>query len=73
MTHVAKIRVSWQIKDGTVCRQAAINEARKTIRGIKGLEVADMTVKVDRNTGNITQYRAACESCVCSGALVIIS
>ena len=36
--------------------QAAINEARKTIRGIKGLEVADMTAKVDPNTGNITQY-----------------
>ena len=59
MTHVAKIRVSWQIKDGTNAAQAAINEARKTIRGIKGLEVADMTAKVDPNTGNITQYRAA--------------
>lgn len=29
--------------------------AKKTVRGIKGLEVQDMTAKVDPNTCNITQ------------------
>ena len=29
----------------------------RRLRGIKGLEVQDMTAKVDPNTGNITQYR----------------
>jgi dodecin len=38
--------------------QAAVNEARKTIHGITGLEVTDMTAKVDPGTGNIAQYRA---------------
>ena len=39
--------------------QVAIYEAEKTIHGITGLEVTDMTAKVDPNTGRITQYRAA--------------
>ena len=58
-SHVAKIveivgssENSW--KDAA---RAAVNEAKKTIRGIKGLEVQDMTAKVDPTTGNITQYR----------------
>ena len=61
MTHVAKIieLVGNSDKGWEDAAQAAINEARKTIHGIKGLEVVDMTAKVDPNTGNITQYRAA--------------
>ncbi len=58
-SHVAKIveivgssEKSWQD-----AAQAAVTEARKTVRGIKGLEVQDMTAKVDPSTGNITQYR----------------
>lgn len=58
-SHVAKIveivgssETSWQD-----AAQAAVSEAKKTVRGIKGLEVQDMTAKVDPNTGNITQYR----------------
>ena len=58
-SHVAKIveivgssEKSWQD-----AAQAAVIEAKKTVRGIKGLEVQDMTAKVDPNTGNITQYR----------------
>jgi dodecin len=60
-SHIAKIveivdssEKSWQD-----AAQAAVrcSEARKTVRGIKGLEVQDMTAKVDPNTGNITQYR----------------
>jgi flavin-binding protein dodecin len=58
-SHIAKIveivgssKKSWQD-----AAQAAVSEAKKTVRGIKGLEVQNMTAKVDPNTGNITQYR----------------
>lgn len=37
--------------------QAAVEEARKTIHGISGVEVIDMTAKVDEKTGKITKYR----------------
>ncbi len=57
-SHIAKIveivgssEKSWQDSAGSV------TEAKKTVRGIKGLEVQDMTAKVDPTTGNITQYR----------------
>jgi flavin-binding protein dodecin len=36
--------------------QAALDEAKKTIHGITGVEVGDMTAKVDPNSGNITEY-----------------
>ena len=39
--------------------QAALNEAKKTIDGIAGIEVVDMTAKVDPNSGNITEYHTA--------------
>jgi dodecin len=39
--------------------QAALDEAKKTIRGITGVEVGDMTAKVDPNSGNITEYHTA--------------
>ena len=58
MTGVAKIieivgssNTSWQD-----AAQVALNEAKKTIHGITGVEVGDMTAKVDPNSGNITQY-----------------
>ena len=58
MTHVAKIieivgssEKSWQD-----AAQPALNEAKKTIHGITGVEVGDMTAKVDPNNGNITEY-----------------
>jgi len=38
--------------------QVAVDEARKTLHGIHGIEVIDMTATVDENTGKITQYRA---------------
>ncbi len=38
--------------------QAAVKEARKTIRGISGIEVVDMTAKVDTKSGKIVKYRA---------------
>ncbi|MGB7881829.1 MAG: dodecin family protein [Nitrososphaeraceae archaeon] len=34
----------------------AVDEARKTIHGITGIEVTDMTAKIDPNTGKITEY-----------------
>jgi dodecin len=61
MTHVAKIIEivgssdnSWQD-----AAQAALNEAKKTIHGITGVEVGDMTAKVDSSSGNITEYNTA--------------
>ncbi len=39
--------------------QVALQEARKTIHEITGIEVVDMTAKVDPNTGNITEYHTA--------------
>jgi flavin-binding protein dodecin len=36
---------------------AKIDEARKTIHGITGLEVNDITAKVDPGTGKITEYK----------------
>ena len=37
--------------------QVAIAEAAKTIHGIRGLEVTDMTARVDSKTGKIQEYR----------------
>jgi flavin-binding protein dodecin len=61
MTDIAKVieiignsDKSWQD-----AAQAALDEAKKTIREITGVEVGDMTAKVDPNTGNITEYHTA--------------
>jgi len=43
----------------TEAAQAALDEANKTIKGITGLEVNDITAKVDPGSGKITQYRVA--------------
>lgn len=37
--------------------QEALDEAKKTINGITGLEVNDITAKVDPSSGKITEYR----------------
>ena len=39
--------------------QVALREAKKTIHEITGIEIVDMTAKVDPNTGNITEYHTA--------------
>jgi dodecin len=39
--------------------QAAVNEAMKTLRGIRGIEVVDQTALVDSRTGKITKYRTS--------------
>ena len=61
MTHVAKIIeiVGTSDKSWQDAAQSALNEAKKTIHGITGVEVGDMTAKVDPNTGNITEYHTA--------------
>jgi dodecin len=61
MTHVAKVIeiIGGSDKGWSEAAQVAIDEAKKTIHGITGLEVNDMTAKVDPNTGNITEYRVA--------------
>jgi flavin-binding protein dodecin len=41
----------------TEAAQAALDEASKTIKGITGLEVNDITAKVDPDSGKISQYR----------------
>ena len=58
MANIAKITeivgssdISWQD-----AAQTALNEAKKTIHGITGVEVMDMTAKVDPNSGNIIVY-----------------
>ncbi len=37
--------------------QAAVEEARKTIHGISGVEVVDMTAKIDEKSGKIVKFR----------------
>jgi dodecin len=58
--HVAKvIEIIGSSQNGwQEAAQVAIDEARKTIHGIHGLEIIDMTAKVDPNTSKIIEYRA---------------
>lgn len=60
MTHVAKIieLVGSSEKSWEDAAQVAVDEARKTIHGIHGIEVKDTTATVDTNTGKISQFRA---------------
>ena len=59
MTQIAKVVeiIGGSDKGWTEAAQAALDEAKKTIRGITGLEVNDITAKVDPSTGRITEYR----------------
>ena len=58
MVHVAKIIeiIGSSDKGWEDAAQTAIDEAKKTIHGTTGLEITDMTAKVDPTTGRITQY-----------------
>jgi flavin-binding protein dodecin len=60
ITHVAEVveiigssNTSWE--DGA---RIALNEAAKTIRGITGIELTDMTARVDSSAGQITEYHS---------------
>jgi dodecin len=61
MTHVAKVidLIGSSDKSWQDAAQAVLNEAKKTIHGITGIDVGDMTAKVDPNSGNITAYHTA--------------
>jgi dodecin len=61
MSHIAKvIEIIGSSESGwEQAAQVAIDEAKKTVHGIHGLEITDMTAKVDQNTGKISEYRAA--------------
>lgn len=37
--------------------QAAVSEAMKTLRGVRGVEVVGQTAQIDSKTGKITKYR----------------
>jgi len=60
MTHVAKITeiVGSSDKSWEDAVQVALTEATKTIRGITGIELTDMTARVDPNTGKISEYHS---------------
>ena len=60
MTHVAEVVeiVGSSNKSWEDAVQVALNEAAKTIRGITGIELTDMTARVDPSTGNITEYHS---------------
>ena len=57
--HIAKITeiVGSSEKGWQEAAQVALDEAKKTIREITGLDVVDMTATVDPNTGSITKYK----------------
>jgi dodecin len=59
MTHVAKVieLVGSSEKGWTEAAQAALDEAKKTIKDITGLEVNDITASVDPNTNTIKEYK----------------
>ena len=61
MSHIAKvIEIIGSSESGwEQAAQVAIDEAKKTVHGIHGLEITDMTAKLDPNTGKISEYRAA--------------
>jgi flavin-binding protein dodecin len=73
--HIAKvIEIIGSSQNGwNEAAQVAIDEARKTLHGIHGVEITDMTAKVDPNTGKITEYRAGVKiSFVLSVMMIII-
>jgi flavin-binding protein dodecin len=61
MTHIAKVIeiIGSSDKGWEDAAQVAVDEARKTLHGIHGIEIMDMTATVDENTGKITYYRAS--------------
>ena len=58
MTHIAKIIeiIGSSDKGWEDAAQVAVDEASKTLHGIHGIEIKDMTATVDE-TGRINQYR----------------
>ena len=61
MTRIAKVLevIGNSDKSWQDAAHAALDEAKKTVHGITGIEITDMTAKEDSNTGNITEYHTA--------------
>ena len=61
MANVAKIieLVGTSNAGWTEAAQTALEEANKTIKGITGLEVHDVTASVDPATGKIKEYKVS--------------
>ena len=59
MSSVAKIVeiIGTSEKGWEDAAQKAVDEAKKTIHGIRGIEVEDMTAQIDPSTGKISRYR----------------
>lgn len=57
--HVAKIIeiIGTSDKGWEDAAQVAVDEAKKTLHGIHGIEVVDMTANIDPTSGKITNYR----------------
>jgi flavin-binding protein dodecin len=57
--HVAKIIeiIVTSDKGWQDAAQVALDEAKKTLHGIHGIEVVDMTANIDPTSGKITKYR----------------
>ncbi|HKO65813.1 MAG TPA: dodecin family protein [Candidatus Nitrosocosmicus sp.] len=60
MTHIANVieLVGSSEKNWEDAAQEALTEATKTIHGITGIELTDMTARVDPNTGKISEYHS---------------
>ncbi len=60
MTHIANIveLVGSSDKSWEDATQVALTEATKTIRGITGIELTDMTARVNSSTGKISEYHS---------------
>jgi flavin-binding protein dodecin len=60
MAHVAEVVeiVGSSNKSWEDASRVALNEAAKTIRGITGIELTDMTARVDPSTGDISEYHS---------------
>ena len=57
--HVAKIIeiIGTSDKGWEDAAQVAVDEAKRTLHGIHGIEVVDMTANVDPSSVNISKYR----------------
>lgn len=60
-TRVAKIVeiVGTSNKSWEDAAKVAIDEARKTIRGIRGIKIKNMTARVEPDTGRLVEYRTS--------------
>jgi flavin-binding protein dodecin len=61
LTRVAKIVeiVGTSDKSWEDAAMVAVEEAKKTIRGIRGIKVKDMTARIDPASGTIVEYRTS--------------